>query len=108
MSFLPASKIVGGRQPETTNATPFLSVPRPPLLNSGQCASAAAVRNVNRYLVGEPPSGADGEDKIMSDSKRCRPPLPEDAIEHISSQHFAGPSVPSFPTCMVYFYMWTY
>lgn len=31
MSFLPASKIVGGRQPETTNATPFLSVPKAPL-----------------------------------------------------------------------------
>lgn len=36
----------------------------------------------------------------MSDSTRCRPPLPDDAIEHFSSQHFAGPCVPSFPTCM--------
>lgn len=71
MPFLPASKIVGGRQPETTSPTPFPSVQIAPLLDSGRCASAAAVRGANRYLSGEPPSGADGEDKIKCQIPRA-------------------------------------
>lgn len=30
----------------------------------------------------------------------CRPPLPEDAIEHIFIPSFAGPPLPSFPACI--------